>query len=583
MSNECLTRLQIATKEKLRRFNSLRGREVQPGEFWDAVVVTAVDESQREAYELQISEKAHRKELPLGIHYKVFSDPPGSKIGNGGSTLYALKQLNDLYGKALGKWRIILIHAGGWSQRLPCASALGKIFTALPLGDPLYQMLELKLAIYVDFPPHMTPGVLVTCADDIELYSVSEGENVTFNKPGFTALAHPSPLSVGTTHGVFVFQPQEKSSDYSEMESASCLNFLHKPSIQRMKESGAVCKRQGGCFSLSDTEFVYTDSTYYVSFDTTKALLNLLTELGPLECEIDAYGDFLQALGPKATIDYTKNTANVSKKESSLVEVRQKIFTHLKGTPLNVILLNNSKFYHIGTTSEYLFHLTEDLALRRELGLLTSAFSLHLNENLDGSSGGCVMYSILHPSCSVGAGSVVECSRLGAGVSIGQGSIVSSCCVRAGLSVPDGVSLHSVCVNSKHQTRYVTVVFGINDDLKCTVGSPAHMEGLKLFGFSLMECLSYWGLKNETLRFSGDPARCSLWNACLFPVCADQQSSCLMSVEMLQAVLSSKKFTFPKDIKLTSMQESLECKNLEEMLKFRRGLYDDIIQKKTNY
>lgn len=57
------------------------GQEVQPGEFWDVVVVTAVDRSQRKAYELQISEKVDRKELPVGVHYKVFSDPPGPKIG----------------------------------------------------------------------------------------------------------------------------------------------------------------------------------------------------------------------------------------------------------------------------------------------------------------------------------------------------------------------------------------------------------------------------------------------------------------------------------------------------------------------
>lgn len=54
---------------------------MQPGEFWDVVVVTAADESQREAYELQISGKVDRKELPLGTQYKVFSDPPGCKIG----------------------------------------------------------------------------------------------------------------------------------------------------------------------------------------------------------------------------------------------------------------------------------------------------------------------------------------------------------------------------------------------------------------------------------------------------------------------------------------------------------------------
>ncbi|XP_042069623.1 fucose-1-phosphate guanylyltransferase isoform X1 [Haplochromis burtoni] len=550
-------------------------REVQPGEFWDVVVVTAVDGSQRKAYELQISEKVDRKELPVGVHYKVFSDPPGPKIGNGGSTLYALQQLNDIYGKSLGRLRVILIHAGGFSQRLPSASALGKIFMAVPLGDPIFQMLELKLAMYVDFPSQMKPGVLVTCADDIELYSIAEEESVKFDKPGFTALAHPSPLSVGTTHGVFVLDPQEKSS-YSEMENASCLHFLHKPSIDKMRGSGAVCKQQSGLFT--DSEFVYTDSTYYVDFDTAKSLLNVLTELGPLSCEIDAYGDFLQALGSKATIEYTNNTANVTKEESSLVEIRQRIFHLLKGTPLNVILLNNSKFYHIGTTSEYLFHLTEHTALRDELGLLSSAFSVPVNENPEGSSGCCIMYSVLNASCSVGAGSVVEYSRLGAGVSVGKGSIISSCWVSPGLSVPDEAFMHSLCVNHHDQTSFVTVFFGINDNLKYTVGTPAYMEKLKFFGFTLEKCLSMWGMEKEVLRFSGDASNCNLWNACLFPVCSDQQSSFLTSLNMLQAIQSASTSPLPKDTKLMSMQECLQSKNLEEMLELRKGLYNDIIK-----
>ncbi|KAK5870149.1 hypothetical protein PBY51_024806 [Eleginops maclovinus] len=577
MSRECSTRLRSATREKLRKFNSLRAGEVQPGKFWDVVVLTAVDEKQREAYELQIREKVHRKELPVGVQYKVLSDPPGSKIGNGGSTLYALQQLKDIYGKNLCRLRVILIHAGGFSQRLPSASALGKIFMAVPLGDPLYQMLELKLALYVDFPSQMKPGVLVTCADDIELYSTAEPESVKFDKPGFTALAHPSPLSIGTTHGVFVFDSKEKSSQ-SEMENTSCLRFLHKPSVDKMRDSGAVCERLSGCFVLSDSEFVYTDSTYYVDFDTAMSLLNLLKELGPLDCEVDAYGDFLQALGPNAMIDYTSNTVNVTKQESSLVEIRQKIFHHLKGTPLNVILLNNSKFYHIGTTSEYLFHLTEDVMLQSELGLLSSAFSVHMKAN----SGCCVMCSVLDPSVSVGAGSVVEYSRLGAGASVGVASIVSSCWIPAGLSVPDGVFMHSLCVNHKQKTGFVTVVFGINDDLKRCVDSPGLMEDLKLFGVSVAKCVSRWGLENEALRFSGDASSCSLWSACLFPLCSDQQSSFSLTLEMLQAALSGSTFTLPKDTKLMSMQEALQCKHLEQMMEFRTGLYEDITQRKPN-
>ncbi|CAN9500506.1 unnamed protein product [Ophioblennius macclurei] len=568
-------KLEAATGAKLSKLNSLRGREVQPGEFWDVVLVTAVDVSQRDSYELQIREKLQRKELPLGVHYTVLSDPPGPKIGNGGSTLYALQHLSDTFGKTLSKLRVILIHAGGFSQRLPSASALGKIFMAFPLGDPIYQMLELKLAMYVDFPSQMKPGVLVTCADDIELYSTGEGESVQFDKPGFTALAHPSPLAVGTTHGVFVLDPHENSS-CREMENTSCLRFLHKPSIDEMKATGAVCKKNT---ALSDTEFVYTDSTYYVDFDTAIRLLNLLKELGTLDCEIDAYGDFLQALGPQATIDYTDNTANVTKQESSLVLVRQKIFHLLKGTPLNVILLNNSKFYHIGTTSEYLFHLTQDETLRNQLGLLSSAFSVH-ETNKNFSSCCCIMYSIIEPRCSVGAGSVVEYSTLGDGVSVGQDSIVSGCLVSPGVSVPDKAFIHSLCVNHQNQVGFVTVFFGISDNLKHSVCAPRCMEELQFFGFSLAECLSHWEMEKETLRFSADASSCSLWNACLFPISSDQRSSFLLSVKMLQAVLSGSTSPLPNGTQLLSMEECLQLKNLEEMLKLRKRLYDDITQRR---
>lgn len=468
----------------------------------------------------------------------------------------------------------LLLCPGGFSQRLPSASALGKIFMALPLGEPIYQMLELKLAMYVDFPSQMKPGVLVTCADDIELYSIGEEERITFDKPGITALAHPSSLSVGTTHGVFVLDLHQSSS-HPEMENASCLHFLHKPSINKMRDSGAICKKRSGLCFVSDNEFVYTDSTYYVDFDTARSLLNLLHELGPLSCEIDAYGDFLQALGPRATMEYTNNTANVTKEERSLVNIRQKIFHLLKGTPLNVILLNNSKFYHIGTTSEYLFHLTEDEVLRSELGLLSSAFSLSVNENL---SGCCVMYSILHPACSLGAGSVVEYSRLEAGVTVGGGSIISCCWIGPGQSVPAGAFMHSLCVNHCGKTRFVTVFFGIKDNVKHSVDAPASMEELKFFGLSLSKCLSHWGMEEESLKFSTDS--CSLWNACLFPVCSDQQSSFSLSLTMLQAVLRGSTSPLPKDVLLMSMQDCLQQKHLKEMLKLRKGLHDDITQRK---
>lgn len=54
---------------------------MKAGEFWDVVVITAADEKQELAYEQQLSRKLQQKELPLGVHYHVFADPAGAKIG----------------------------------------------------------------------------------------------------------------------------------------------------------------------------------------------------------------------------------------------------------------------------------------------------------------------------------------------------------------------------------------------------------------------------------------------------------------------------------------------------------------------
>jgi fucose-1-phosphate guanylyltransferase len=72
--------------------------------------------------------------------------------------------------------------------------------------------------------------------------------------------------------------------------------------------------------------------------------------------------------GPNATAEYTHNTENVTKVNDDLVSVRRKIFEQLKGTPLNVLVFNSSKFYHIGTIDEYLEHYSSGSAVMRELG-----------------------------------------------------------------------------------------------------------------------------------------------------------------------------------------------------------------------
>ena len=123
-------------------------------------------------------------------------------------------------------------------------------------------------------------------------------------------------------------------------------------------------RKHGIVFLCDEQEYVYTDSVFFVDWRTAKNLYDFSQQIQPIDCEIDAYGDFLQALGPEASADYTKNVANVTKETSSLISKRKKIFEFLKGIQLNVLLLNESKFYHLGTTMECIHHFCDDKVFR---------------------------------------------------------------------------------------------------------------------------------------------------------------------------------------------------------------------------
>ena len=125
-----------------------------------------------------------------------------------------------------------------------------------------------------------------------------------------------------------------------------------------------IMRKHGIVFLFDEQEYVYTDSVFFVDWRTAKNLYDFSQQIQPIDCEIDAYGDFLQALGPEASADYTKNVANVTKETSSLISKRKKIFEFLKGTQLNVLLLNESKFYHLGTTMECIHHFCDDKVFR---------------------------------------------------------------------------------------------------------------------------------------------------------------------------------------------------------------------------
>ena len=103
---------------------------------------------------------------------------------------------------------------------------------------------------------------------------------------------------------------------------------------------------------------MYVDVSYYFDWPTAEKLVKVMsvsfvfgcyhqcsmlqfyTKHKPLKCEIDAYGDFLQALGSAASNDYCSNTDNVTCVTEDLVEMRKKVFDLLQGIQLHVVIYN---------------------------------------------------------------------------------------------------------------------------------------------------------------------------------------------------------------------------------------------------
>src|SRR5690349_20560827 len=105
-----------------------------PGECWDFVVLTAANEKQAQGnrQELSLEERSIGTTgafFPAIQRTLVVPDPPGRRAGSGGATLGALRALIrqfSLSPRDLDRLRILLIHSGGASQRLPAYSPVGK-------------------------------------------------------------------------------------------------------------------------------------------------------------------------------------------------------------------------------------------------------------------------------------------------------------------------------------------------------------------------------------------------------------------------------------------------------------------------
>lgn len=226
-------------------------------EGWDYVILTASNEAQAKAYRLEIDYRLQKKMLPQKCSYMILPDPDGKRVGSGGATFHVLRKLAEENGgivkNCLKDKKVLVIHSGGDSKRIPQYSVCGKLFSPvpreLPNGEPstLFDEFMIVMSAVAD---RMKEGMLVLSGDVLLLFNSLQ---LDFQFKGAAAISMKEHVSTGKDHGVFLRNSQ-----------GMVERFLHKLSEEQLHEMGAV-NEQGNVdldtgAVLFDCELLYVTS-----------------------------------------------------------------------------------------------------------------------------------------------------------------------------------------------------------------------------------------------------------------------------------------------------------------------------------
>ncbi|MCE5278137.1 MAG: L-fucokinase [Planctomycetaceae bacterium] len=473
---------------------------------WDYLIVTASDDAQAAACEAQLR---HRVQLGLlaGVgEALVVGDPMGRRIGSGGSTIRCLMELlgrrlgaaapdRTRWGDELRRLRVLIIHGGGDSRRLPAYSPCGKVFVPVPgaCGAALpAALLDRQLATYLALAPGGSgAGQFVIAAGDALL--LFDPASVRLDRAGLTGLATPAPPEQAARHGVFCTQ-----------EDAAVSLYLQKPTCQQQARCGAI-GTDGR--TLLDTGLMSFDAEFAV------ALLGLvspqsgadgaLTWSGPVAAAIESSGlDFYReiccALGTQTSIERLIESSSAAGGRCSEA-VLGEIFQALSSMPFSAEVLPECGFLHWGTTGQLI---SSGLALLSHDGQPTPDEHRLLIGSVSGPRGRLS-----------GGPAWIEGCRIDDEVDLGGDNVLIGADIEMPLHLPPQACLDVAAGSDRHgKGAWFVRCYHRDDDFKLPV------DDARFCGRPLAQWLAAVGAREADIldaRLQG--ARPALWEARLFP------------------------------------------------------------------
>lgn len=315
--------------------------------LFDICVITASSPAQAAAFSDLLKIRLQHGLYPREIDFRVFHDPEAGRVGSGGGTLWALHQLARESGAAdpascFHNRRILVIHAGGESRRLPCYAPEGKLFAPIPLPSSSVIapcVLDVQLSLFLKYP--WRRGEVVIASGDVLVDF--DTESITTNRGdicGFAALASPEQ---GSKHGVFVFDTNREA----------VLDFCQKADPRHLTEHALVEGTGEVALDLGIVAMTPPAVAALLAFgQTPTGSGTVLDALANGSCRFDLYLEILTAA--LSSLRYEAFVERVGKTTALPPAVLRALFESIHRFPLRAVLARHSLFLHFGSLKDFL-------------------------------------------------------------------------------------------------------------------------------------------------------------------------------------------------------------------------------------
>ena len=467
---------------------------------WDYVILTASNEQQAEEFRKQIEER--KKFLPIGTKFAAIPDRGGKRVGSGGATLEVLKYLHEQE-ETFDGLRVLVIHSGGDSKRVPQYSALGKLFSPVPHELPngrnstLFDEFMISMS---SVPSRIREGMVLLSGDVLLLFNPLQ---IDYNNVGAAAISFKEDVETGKNHGVYL--------NGADGNVKCC---LQKKSVEVLREVGAV--NESDCVDIDTGALIFsTDmmNSLYSLIETEEDYDRHVNE----KTRLSLYADFLYPLAEDSTLEAFYQEKPEGEFCEELTEARKRVWDVLRPYRMKLLRLAPAKFIHFGTTREILELMSGGVDEYQDLGWGRLVGSSIRNHNAAGYN------SVLSTKASVGEDCYLEVSYVHGNSKVGSHCVLSYIDIQD-RTIPDNVVLHGL---KQRDGKFIVRIFGVNDNPK---------ENL-LFGRDLDELEKKFGIK-----LWEDQTGHTLWSANLYAEADTIQEAVDASLELYAFVTEEKGF-----------------------------------------